>query len=163
MVRVSQPTHVPTSPTLKTDSCNQYRSDVPEAWQAFGDDHCLTRDDLLCLLNHEPWELSPSLLQVAADCLRQAVQGRHWRESQVLLAILIRSDLEPVFGAACQCGLGSIALEAANQNPDELGATGSTARLGRVFDAQLKGMLEEAVLAAAAGGATAVVEPHTHR
>lgn len=139
---------VPVSPTLQPASIASTwaHGSVPEAWRAFGTEHGLWREDLLCLLNQEPWEMSKRTMARLIELLTDAIQTGDWRTVQVLLAILIRSDLCDVFDVACQSGLGWLALEAANQDATARGAVGGAARLGRVLDRQLKNLLEQVAL-----------------
>lgn len=146
MQRFSSTSEVPLSPTLQPRPIDSVRSHVPEAWRAFGEEHALWDEDVRCLLNHEPWDLTPWAMTELAACLTDAIQTGDWRTGQVLLAILIRSDLAPAFDVACQRGLGWLALEAANQDAAARGAVGGAARLGRVLDRQLKNLLAQVVL-----------------
>ena len=57
--------------------------------------------------------------------------------SDVILCMLIRCDLQRVYGAACECGLGWVARQAGRQTDPRAGAT---ARLGRVLVCKLENL-----------------------
>lgn len=122
------------------------RLDVPDEWRRFGDQYGLTEDDLRSLLVHSPWVITPERVTGVAAHLHKALAQGDWTTCESCLSVLLRNDLRDVFDTVCECGLGWLAVVAAEQDASAKGPAGSTARLGRVLAAQLDGLLEEAVL-----------------
>ena len=114
-------------------------ADLPTEYQSFATRHELTLRDVLGLLN------APSLnehmnerrLMVLVQQLEAALQDYEFQMSEVILCMLIRSDLQRVYGVACECGLGWVARQAGRQTDLRAGAT---ARLGRVLKYKLENL-----------------------
>lgn len=122
-------------------------SNLPTAWQAFANEFGLTYRDVIGLMSFEPVaDLNAETLVVFVNQLEAALRVDDWPLSEALLCMLVRSDLRPVFDAACDCGLGWVAMVAARK--DKIGRhngggnsdAGMTARLGYVLAVQLERM-----------------------
>ena len=120
---------------------------IPKEWQSFGEQNGLTRNDVRSLLAHAPWSLTADHVRGIAAHLHKSLARGDWVSCEVCLGVLLRNDLTGVFDTVCQCGLGWLAVVAAEQDASARGPVGSTARLGRVLAAHLDGLLEASVLA----------------
>lgn len=122
-------------------------SSLSPQWQTFAHEFGLSYRDVLGLMNFPPvLDLDAEKLVIIANQLEAALRSDNWPLSEALLCMLVRSDLRPVFDAACDCGLGWVATVAARK--DKIGRhngsgssdAGTTARLGYVLAVQLERM-----------------------
>tara|TARA_B100000965_G_scaffold394252_1_gene406173 strand:- start:373 stop:831 length:459 start_codon:yes stop_codon:yes gene_type:complete len=114
-------------------------SDLPAEYQSFATRHGLTLRDVLVLL-HTPTldeHMDARRLMVLARQLETAMQEYEFEMSEVVLCMLLRSDLQCVYTAACECGLGWVARHAGRQTHPQ---AGTTARLGRVLVCKLENL-----------------------
>ena len=107
-------------------------ADLPQEYQTFAAKHELTFRDVLGLLNAPSLNehMNEQRLMVLVIQLEKALQEHDFAVSEVVLCLLLRSDLQRVYSAACECGLGWVARQAGRQTG---ASAGSTSRLGRVL------------------------------
>lgn len=119
-------------------------SALSEDWLQYGRDYELTQADLHLLRKHEPCNLSARTLSVLARRLYDGlVKADDWECCEIVLTMLVRSDLLPWLETAADLGLGHIARCAMESNNlDAPGSAGTTARLGRVLVVKLYGLNE---------------------
>ena len=125
-------------------------SNLPTAWQAFANEFGLTYRDVIGLMSFEPVaDLNAETLVVFVNQLEAALRVDDWPLSEALLCMLVRSDLRPVFDAACDCGLGWVATVAARKHQvgEARAEAGATSRLGRVLTVQLERLMAAALIA----------------
>lgn len=122
-------------------------SSLSPQWQTFAHEFGLSYRDVLGLMSFEPvLDLDAEKLVIIANQLEAALKSGDWPLCEALICMLVRSDLRPVFGACCDCGLGWVATVAARK--DKIGRhngsgssdAGTTARLGYVLAVQLERM-----------------------
>tara|TARA_B110001452_G_C15089128_1_gene379986 strand:- start:133 stop:447 length:315 start_codon:yes stop_codon:yes gene_type:complete len=100
-------------------------------------------------------DLSTRTLAVLARQLHEGILKDDWEVCEIVLSILVRSDLLPWSEAAADLGLGHIAQRCTESNNlDAPGSAGTTARLGRVLALRLYGLNETSAHAAAHAGST---------
>lgn len=117
---------------------------LSEAWKDFGVCYQLTNTDLKILRAEDPWQLTERSVAFLACRLHDAVRSDDWESSEVVLSILVRSDVLPVIDVATNHGLGDTAHSAMASNAmDAPGAAGTTARLARLLLAQLLALVEK--------------------
>lgn len=146
----------PRSPRARPSAPTPLLSNLPKAWQTFASDFGLNYRDVLGLMSYEPVpDLDAEKLVAIVNQLEAALRADDWPLSEAMLCMLVRSDLRPVFDAACSCGLGWVATVASRKNQlgNARGDFGSTARLGHVLTVQLKRLVETAVAARACADA----------
>ena len=110
--------------------------DLSHEDQRFAAEHSLPFCDMLSLLN------APSLsahvderrLAVMVMQLDAALHEREWRMAEMVLCMLIRTDLHKVYDAACDCSLGYVAHQAAQKRGER---AASTARFGGLLVSKL--------------------------
>ena len=125
-------------------------SNLPTAWQTFAYEFKLTYRDVIGLMSFEPVaDLDAEKLVVIVNQLEAALRADDWPLSEALLCMLVRSDLRPVFDAACDCGLGWVATVAARKQQigEARAEAGATSRLGRVLTLQLERLMAAALIA----------------
>ena len=139
MTEVASPTRTAERGLPHTAPVFSTFADLPTEYQSFATRHQLTLHDVLGLLN------TPSLnehmnerrLMVLVMQLETSLKEYEFQMSEVILCMLIRSDLQRVYSAACECGLGWMARQAGRQTHPRAGAT---ARLGRVLKCKLENL-----------------------
>ena len=139
MAEVASPTRTIERGSPRVEPVFTTLSDLPAEYQSFATRHGLTLRDVIGLL-HAPTldeHLNEQRLMVLVIQLETAVQEHDFDMSDVILCMLIRSDLQRVYGAACECGLGWVARQAGRQTAPQAGAT---ARLGRVLVSKLENL-----------------------
>jgi len=125
-------------------------SNLPTAWQTFAYEFGLTYRDVIGLMSFEPVaDLDAEKLVVIVNQLEAALRVDDWPLGEALLCMLVRSDLRPVFDAACDCGLGWVATVAARKHQvgEARAEAGATSRLGRVLTVQLERLMAAALIA----------------
>ena len=130
---------------------------LPEVWQRFALEHDLPYHDITSLRNFDSIDdLDDRRLMIMTNQFDRALQEDDWPLCEALLCMLLRSDLQPVFGAACECGLGWLANVATKKQAMVTGLlgdpAGSTSRLGRVLAVKLDRMAQARIAAARARG-----------
>ena len=98
--------------------------------------------------------MSPGRRDALAMRLAETLEQQKWMQCAILLAVLVRSDLEPVIlNEDDYREIEQLAERASTSNRlDAPEAAGMTARLGRVLLNQLHRIAHELSIAAAAGG-----------
>ena len=118
---------------------------LPKVWQRFAAEHSLAYHDITSIRNFSAIDnLDDRRLMITTNHFERALREEDWPLCEALLCMLLRSDLQPVFGAACECGLGWLANVATKQQVSGLmdDACGSTSRLGRVLAVKLDRMAQ---------------------
>lgn len=139
MAKVASPTRTVERGSSRVEPVFSTLSDLPIEYQSFATRHGLTLRDVTGLL-HAPTlddDLDEQRLMILVIQLEVALQEHEFDLSDVILCMLIRSDLQRVYGAACECGLGWVARQAGRQTAPQAGAT---ARLGRVLKCKLENL-----------------------
>ena len=128
--------------------------ELSPSWYQYGASHGLNTTDLLCLHAQVPWAMSPGRRDALAMRLAETLEQQKWMQCAILLAVLVRSDLEPVIlNEDDYREIEQLAERASTSNRlDAPEAAGMTARLGRVLLNQLHRIAHELSIAAAAGG-----------
>ena len=70
--------------------------------------------------------------------LDAVLQAHDWEMAEVILCMLVRSDLQRVFDAACKCGLGYTAKQATDKSAP---GSESTVRFGRLLLKKLENLV----------------------
>lgn len=133
MLRVSAPTHATSvlcalqtpPPTVAASTLG----DLSAEDQRFAAEHGLPFCDMLSLLNAPSLSahLDERRLAVLVMQLEAALRNREWRMAEMVLCMLLRTDLAKVYDAACECSLGYVAQSAAQKRGER---AASTARFG---------------------------------
>ena len=132
-------------PTARVGVASTF-ADLPPAYQEFATQHGLTFRDVLGLLSaptlHE--YLTAHRLAVLVAQLEEAVQNGAHQTSEMMLCILIKSDLRHLCDAVVECDLRRVAtrLECDWRGAGS-DATAPLARLGRVLLVKLDNMGEQ--------------------
>ena len=138
------PPVAPTAPTARAGIASTF-ADLPPAYQEFATQHALTFRDVLGLLSaptlHE--HLTAHRLTVLVAQLEEAVQHGAHQMCEMVLCILIKSDLRHPCDAVIACDLRRVVTrfecEWRGAGTD---ATAPLARLGRVLLVKLDNMGE---------------------
>ncbi len=133
MLQVSSPTHatrMPCAPRAPPPAVvASTLGDLSPEDQRFATEHGLPFCDMLSLLNAPclTAHIDERRLAILAMQLETALQNREWRMAEMVLCMLIRTDLHKVYDAACECSLGYVAQRAAEKRGER---AASTARFG---------------------------------
>lgn len=130
-MEVASPTRAACGSTSSDFTVSTF-ADLPHEYQTFAARHELTFRDVLGLLNAPSLteHMNEQRLMVLVIQLEKALRDNDFAIAEVMLCLLLRSDLQRVYGAACACGLGWVARHAGRQTG---ASAGSTSRLGRVL------------------------------
>lgn len=143
------PSDVPSSPKLAKISRREGAAsaswkpvsvdELSPSWYQFGASYGLRTTDLLCLHAQVPWTMNASRRDALAERLSEMLEQREWTHCANLLAVLIRSELEPaILNDYDYHQLERLARAAKNSNrTDAPESAGMTARLGLVLLDQL--------------------------
>jgi hypothetical protein len=144
MLKVSSPTHAAAAAigppcTLQAPPPAVVAStlgDLSLEDQRFAAEHSLPFCDMLSLLNAPSLSahVDERLLVVLVMQLDAALYEQEWRMAEMVLCMLIRTDLHKVYDAACECSLGYVAQSAAQKNGER---AASTARFGGLLFCKL--------------------------
>jgi hypothetical protein len=137
MAKVVSPTHPVERPCA--DSVFSTFAELPLEYQHFATRHNLTLRDVIGLFRAPALDehMNDRRLRVMAGQLETALQEYDFEMSDVILCMLLRSDLQRVYSTACECGLGWVARQAGRQTHAQ---AGTTARLGRVLVCKLENL-----------------------
>ena len=117
---------------------------MPASWLEFKDAYELVNADIEVLRSEQPWELDEQTITFLILRLHETLKSKSWGDCEVVLSILIRSDLKPVLHVAARYGLGALAKQAMNSHKlDAPSAEGAVARFGRVLFLQLCHLVDQ--------------------
>lgn len=117
---------------------------MPAPWKEFKEAYELVTADIEVLRSEQPWELNEQTMTFLIWRLHETLKSSSWGDCEVVLSILIRSDLKPVLHVGARYGLGAVAKRAMTSHKlDAPGAAGAVARFGRVLYLQLCHLVDE--------------------
>lgn len=126
--------------------------ELSPSWYQYGASYGLNTTDLLCLHSQVPWTMSPGRRDALAIRLAETLEQQEWVQCAILLAVFVRSELEPVIlNENDYRGIEQLAQHASTSHRlDAPEAAGMTARLGRVLLDQLHRIANNLSIAPAA-------------
>lgn len=117
---------------------------MPAPWLEFKNAYELVTADIEVLRSETPWELNEQTMTFLILRLHETLKSKSWGDCEVVLSILIRSDLKPVLHVAASYGLGALAKAAMTSHKlDAPGAAGAVARFGRVLYLQIRHIVDQ--------------------